>query len=137
MKFSTRSTYGLRAVIELAKNWGGESVSLSKISNKERISLGYLERIFSILKKKKIVVAEKGSGGGYKLATDPQKLNIFDIIEALEGRAGPFYCMSGTKKMNKVYCGKSCACGVTFVLDKIQKSVGSALKQIKLSDLLK
>ena len=61
MKFTKRSTYGLRAMARLAKYWDKGNVSLPKISEQENISEKYLEQIFSKLKRAKLVESEKGS----------------------------------------------------------------------------
>lgn len=132
MKFSTKTTYGLRAMINLAKNSGESAISLTKIAKEENISQGYLERIFSILKKAKLVKSEKGSAGGYKLFNNSKKINVLDIINALEGKNPAFYCVDND---NKVYCDVSCECAVSLVLAKVQSSVDSTLKKIRLSDL--
>lgn len=132
MKFSTKATYGLRAMIRLAKYKAGESVSLSSIAKAENISQKYLERLFSELKKANLVKAEKGVSGGYKLLKDPAEINVLDIINALEGNISPFHCNS---EEGKVYCNVGCNCGVTLVLNKIQSSVALTLKSIKLNEL--
>ena len=133
MKFSTRTTYGLRAMIHLARNWGGDCTSLSNIARKEKISLGYLERLFAKLKKAKLVKSEKGASGGYFLAKNPAQISVFHIIRVLEGKMTPFYCLS---EDGKVYCAAKCKCGVTAVLLKVQKAVNSTLKNMKLKDLV-
>jgi Rrf2 family protein len=133
MKFSTKSTYGLRAMINLAKNWQKGSVSLANIAKEEDISQGYLERLFSSLKKAKLVKSVKGAAGGYKLSGDPKNINVLDIINALEGKTPPFYCVDND---NKVYCSASCECAVSSVLSKVQNAVNSTLKDIKLRDLI-
>ncbi len=134
MIFSTRSTYGLRAMINLAKQQKSGSVSLSKISKEERISLKYLERLFANLKKAELVRAVKGAAGGYSLAKDAEKINIYDIIKALEGKLKAFHCTDSREK--KIYCNEHCNCEVAQVLYKVEKSVNSTLKDIKLSQLL-
>jgi len=133
MKFSTKSTYGLRAIIRLAENFGQNSLSLAKIAKEEDISLKYLERIFSGLKKAGLVRSEKGVAGGYVLVENPKKVNILKVVEALEGKNQPLHCFSGEKK---VYCNPQCSCKVNFVLDRIQSAVNSSLKNIFLSDLI-
>lgn len=133
MKFSTRSTYGLRAVIKLAKNWGIDSVSLANIAKEENISRGYLERIFVNLKKAKIVKSVKGASGGYKLTTAPADINLLDIINALEGKKPPFHCLNNEVK---VYCNSSCNCAVTSVLNRVEQAVNKTLINIKLSELV-
>jgi len=133
MKFSTRTTYGLRAMINLSNYWNKEKVSLSKIAKDEDISPKYLERLFSRLKKSGLVVAEKGATGGYALAMDPKDITIFDIVKSLEGKMSPFHCVD---ESGKIYCGKDCKCGATLVLVKVQKAINDTLKGIKLKDLI-
>ncbi|MBI4779229.1 Rrf2 family transcriptional regulator, partial [Candidatus Falkowbacteria bacterium] len=133
MIFSTRSTYGLRAMINLAKHKKFGSVSLAIIAEQENISLKYLERLFAALKKASLVKAEIGAGGGYKLAKSPKQINVYDIIIALEGKLKAFHC---TGEEEKVYCNNKCRCGVTGVLVKVEQAINSTLKDIKLSQLL-
>lgn len=132
MKFSTRSTYGLRAMIKLADNWGQGSLALSIIAREEKISLGYLEKLFAELKKAGLVLADKGARGGYKLARHPDKIIIYDIIKALEGSLSPFHCLDDK---GKIYCQAGCRCGATLVLKKIQEAVVRVLKEMRLGEL--
>ena len=133
MIFSTRSTYGLRAMINLAKQSRLGSVSLAVIAKEEKISLKYLERLFANLKKAGLVKSVKGASGGYLLVKSAKKINIYDIIKALEGKLSPFHCSS---KNEKIFCGSACHCEVTQVLVKVEQAINSALKDIKLSQLL-
>ena len=133
MIFSTRSTYGLRAMINLAKQQKQGSVALVHIAKDEKISLKYLERLFANLKKSGLVKAEIGAGGGYMLAKNANKINAYDIIKALEGELNLFHC---TGKNKKIYCNTTCKCEVTYVLTKIDQAIIQTLKSIKLSQLL-
>ena len=133
MKFSTRTTYGLRAMINLAQSHGQDSLALSKIAKNEGISLGYLERLFANLKKAKLVISEKGATGGYKLALAPNKIKVFNIVKTLEGKISPFHCLDDS---GKIYCDDKCQCGATLVLIKVQDAVNKTLKSISLKDLL-
>lgn len=120
-------------MINLAKNQDEESLSLGVIAKKENISLRYLEKIFSLLKKAKIIKAERGAAGGYKLIKKPEEINILEIITALEGKEPPFYCLEND---GKVYCGAGCGCNVKVVFNKVEEAVKKTLKGIKLSDLI-
>ena len=133
MKFSTRSTYGLRAMINLARHSSLDSLPLSTIASQENISLKYLERLFSALKKAKLVKAEKGASGGYKLAKKAKQINLYQIIKALEGKLNVFHCLD---EQGKIYCNQDCSCGATMVLVKVQQAIIKTLKNIKLSQLL-
>lgn len=133
MIFSTRSTYGLRAMINLAKRQKRGSVSLHAIAQEEKISLKYLERLFANLKKAGLVKAEIGAGGGYRLAKSPRLINVYVIIKVLEGQEKPFHCL---EKSRKVFCGPACRCGATLVMFKLQQAIAKTLTNIKLSQLL-
>jgi len=133
MKFSTRTTYGLRAMIKLAQSWRKDSLSLPTIAKEEGISLAYLERLFAKLKNDNLVVAEKGSAGGYKLLCSPNKITVFNIIKTLEGEITAFHCL---REDGKVYCDIKCNCRALIVLNKVQKAIDKTLKSIKLGDLI-
>lgn len=133
MIFSTRSTYGLRAMINLGRHEKSGSISLALIAKEEKISLKYLERLFSGLKKAGLVKSVKGASGGYTLAKQAKQITIYDIIKALEGEFNPFHCV-GNKE--KIYCNSQCKCEVTYVLSKVEEAINSSLKDIKLSQLL-
>jgi len=120
-------------MINLAKRRKQDSIALSQVAEDEKISLKYLERLFSSLKKAGLVKAEIGAGGGYKLAKSAKLINIYDIIKALEGELSPFHC-TGDKA--KVYCGSSCNCGVTQILLKVEQAIAKSMKKVKLSQLL-
>jgi len=85
MKISTKSRYGLRAMLDIAQNYSGKPVSLKDIAMREEISELYLEQIFSILKKMKLIKSVKGSSGGYLLTNHPSEISVKSVLEALEG----------------------------------------------------
>jgi Rrf2 family protein len=134
MKFSTKSTYGLRAIVRLAKEIDRQPVSLNTIAEEENISLGYLETIFSLLKKAKLVKAVKGAAGGYILLKKPDVLNAWQIIDALEGKNSLFHCL---EEKEKVFCSKKCACNANFALLAIESSLNQTLKNISLASLVR
>ena len=133
MKFSTRTTYGLRAMIRLAGHKNKKSLSLPNIAKAENISLGYLESMFSDLKKAKLVKAAKGVKGGYRLGRPANKIMVFDIVKVMEGNMSLFHCLA---EDGRVYCNVGCRCGVALVLAKVQGALKRTLKGIKLSDLV-
>jgi len=117
----------------LARNYQKGSVSASSIAKDEKISIKYLERIISILKRTGLIKAAKGSAGGYSLAKNPKQINILSIVRVLEGGMSPFYCIDDK---GKIYCSRKCRCGVTGVLAKVQTAINTTLEKIKLSDLI-
>lgn len=84
MKLSTRSTYGLLAMCVLALRYPQGPISVSSISEKERISLPYLEQILNRLKKEGLVSSVRGPKGGYQLVKPPEAITIGAIVKVLE-----------------------------------------------------
>ena len=134
MKFSKRTTYGLRAMARLTKYWGKKNISLSDISKQEEISKKYLEQIFIKLREANLVESEKGKQGGYVLAREPEDISIFEIIEALEGGVKPSGCVAGNGEFT---CEKSSKCGVVLLLSEVQNEVIKILKEKSLRDMAK
>jgi Rrf2 family protein len=132
MKFSTRTTYGLRALCHLAGLGPGEMVSLAAIAQQEGISLAYLERIFSRLKKTGIVLSAKGAQGGYCLSAPPSQIPVLDLVKALEGDLNLFHCIG---ESGQIDCAGQCHCGATKVLSAVQSAVRGSLAGLSLADL--
>lgn len=86
MKVSTKGRYGLRALADLASHAGEGAVSLVSVSERQGISLNYLEQVFALLRRAGIVRSVKGFRGGYMLSRDPKELTIGEILTVLEGR---------------------------------------------------
>ena len=85
MKLSAKGRYGLAAMTWLAQNYeAGTPVTIISISEKLGISKIYLEQVFSLLKRARLVHSLKGAQGGYELASPPQKITAYDILSAIE-----------------------------------------------------
>lgn len=85
MKISTKSRYGLRAMVDLAVYAGAEQLSLNTIAARQEVSINYLEQIFSSLRKAGLVKSVKGAQGGYILADHPDRITIGMVLRVLEG----------------------------------------------------
>ena len=83
MKFSTRTIYGLKAVLVLASRFGEGSLSVSQIAKKEGISVSYLEQILNSLKRRGFVKSVRGPQGGYVLAKKPSEISLKMLFVAL------------------------------------------------------
>ena len=84
MKFSTRDRYALRLMVELA-NRPNDLIPLKDISDKQRISLKYLEQIVTPLAKAGLVSSVRGGQGGYRLARPAGEITSGEILRAVEG----------------------------------------------------
>lgn len=92
LKLTTRSSYGVRAVFDLARNQGPSPVRLAVIAERQKIPPSYLEQIFVRLRKSGIVQAFRGPKGGFKLTRAPHEVRIGDVVRALEGELEPVLC---------------------------------------------
>lgn len=129
MKISTKSQYGLRAMIYLAKN-KDRICSLKEISKKEKISFDYLEKIFLKLEKAGLVRSKKGSLGGYYLAKNPEKIKIGKIISALEKNIFLVKCLDEI-------CPQQSKCLAKNFWKKLNDNINKTLNSITLANLLK
>ncbi len=133
MMFTTKTEYGLKAMIRLAKIKDGKPISLAQIAKADHISQSYLEQIFSKLKANDLVSSVKGSDGGYILSRPASQINVFEIVEALEGPLAVFYCMAGESE--KIGCSVK-GCLTRKVWDELQKNIIKTLRKFKLSNLI-
>lgn len=85
MKLSTKSRYGLRAMIDLAIHGQNGQVALHQIANRQELSIKYLEQDFASLRKAGLIRSVKGAQGGYVLARPAEQIRVGDIIRTLEG----------------------------------------------------
>ena len=89
MKLSTRSTYGMRALIELALSGGRGPVSAALIAKRQDLSVAYLEQLLHRLKKQGLITSLRGPKGGYVLAKDPARITMAEVVEVLDGVPRP------------------------------------------------
>src|SRR3989338_9299185 len=97
MKLSTRSTYGMRALVELALAGGRGPVSAALIAKRQDLSVAYLEQLLHRLKKRGLVSSIRGPRGGYVLAKDPRRVTMSDVVRILDGENGAANGLSNGK----------------------------------------
>lgn len=85
MKISTKGTYGLIAIVDLALHSNGDCIPLYSIAERQNISTSYLEQVFALLRKAGFVKSIKGPQGGYIIANPLSDITAGDILKALEG----------------------------------------------------
>ena len=87
MKLSTRSTYGLRALVELGLAGGRAPLSAAWIAGRQDLSVAYLEQLLHRLKKQGLVSSVRGPKGGYLLVKEPEQITVAEIVQVLDGAA--------------------------------------------------
>ncbi|WP_277668481.1 Rrf2 family transcriptional regulator [Caproiciproducens galactitolivorans] len=129
MKISTKGRYGLRAMIDLAVNSNGGCASLAGISERQDLSLNYLESIFSYLKRAGLVIGIAGAQGGYMLAKPADEITLYEIMTVLEGDMSVYDKFGPTTKIRS-FLNKN-------VWDVIDKNVNEVLTGTTMADVIK
>jgi len=131
MKISKKSQYGLRAMVYLANDDSGFS-SLRMISEKEKISFSYLEKILTKLEKNGLINSKKGVQGGYLLSRPTNEIKVGEIIRALEDKIVLVECID-----SKGHCSWENSCKTMGLWKKLQTSLEKTIDSITLYDLIK
>ena len=84
MRLTTKGRFAVTAMVDLAMRGGKAPVTLAAISERQKISLSYLEQLFGKLRRNNIVESVRGPGGGYYLARPGSKISIADIVVAVD-----------------------------------------------------
>ena len=84
MRLTTKGRYAVTAVLDLALHHDNGPVSLAAISERQGISLSYLEQLFAKLRRNNIVSSTRGPGGGYTLTNTVNDVSVSDIILAVD-----------------------------------------------------
>lgn len=92
MRLTTKGRFAVTAMLDLALNEAGRPVTLATISERQDISLSYLEQLFSRLRKNGLVKSVRGPGGGYRLALDPKTVSVSRIIRAVDEQIDTTQC---------------------------------------------
>lgn len=136
MKISTKSRYGLRALVDLAIHSTGDPVPLVHIANRQNLSVNYLEQVFSLLKKADIVKSAKGAQGGYILVKPVDEMTVGEIIRAIEGEILIVEEEVRKNETSLIYQSMQ-LCLQKEVWDKITQSVNAIMDQITLGEIIK
>jgi Rrf2 family cysteine metabolism transcriptional repressor len=130
MKLSTKGRYGVKAMVDLAINYGEQPVSIKNISQRQNISDYYREQLFSSLKKAKLIKSIRGAQGGYILNRAPEEITIQDVINVLEGPIEVSNCLEDSA-CNNIDC-----CATRLLWKKIKDSIDSVTSTITLKDIV-
>ncbi len=84
MRLTTKGRFAVTAMIDLALRSGNGPVALAAISQRQQISLSYLEQLFGKLRRQQLVESTRGPGGGYALAREAAQISVADIIVAVD-----------------------------------------------------
>ncbi len=131
MKLSTRSRYGTRMMLDLAKHFDEGPVQISDISKRENISVKYLEQLIIPLKKAGIIKSFRGPKGGHILTSPPDEITIGDIVRILEGGIDLIDCIE-----NPECCDRMDHCLMRGIWEEATKAMYEKLDSVTLSSII-
>lgn len=130
MRLTTKGRYAVTAVLDLALHQDKGPVSLAAISDRQHISLSYLEQLFAKLRRNNIVSSTRGPGGGYSLKSSVDEISVSDIILAVD------------EACNVVDCGEDDSCHGGYqclthdLWQELSKEIRTFLDGITLSEIM-
>jgi Rrf2 family protein len=135
MRLTTKSRYGTRLMLDLALNAQNKPVRLSEISNRQGISLKYLEKLISKLKKTGFVKSMRGPYGGYMLAKPMKDISVGDIVRVLEGSDAITDCTESDDVCGT--CTLAGECLTQYIWAETGKAMFEKLDSFKIDKLIK
>lgn len=130
MKLSTRGRYGMRAMMDLAMNFGNGAILLRDVARRQGISLKYLEQLVTPLRAAGLLRGVRGARGGYMLAKDPETITLSEILQALEGSLAPVSCIEENHP-----CVDMKSCATQELWNELHSAITHILENRSLKDL--
>lgn len=131
MKLSTRTRYGLRALVDLAlHSRNNVPVPVKEIARRQGLSEPYLEKLFATLRKAGLVRSIRGVAGGYLLGKPPEEMTMAEILKTLEGPIVLSDCVEGPG------CNKGESCPAGLLWNRLKKNIDALMSGTTLQDLL-
>lgn len=130
MKLTSKGRYAVTAVLDIALNADGGPVSLADISERQHISLSYLEQLFAKLRKDGLVKSVRGPGGGYQLELPSEQISVGMIIAAVNEN------IHVTKCLGRENCKNGVECLTHELWEDLSLRIESFLNEITLAELV-
>ena len=133
MKISTRTEYGIRVLVTLARiDEDTSCISLTEIARREKLPHAYLEQLVRDLRRAELVTATRGQSGGYRLSRPAADIHMTDVIRALEGPILEMPC-AGAEDLE--HCDRPQPCSVHEVFQRVYESLSVSLGATNLADV--
>lgn len=132
MKISSRTEYGIRVLVTLARNEGNGCLSLAEIARREKLPHAYLEQLVGDLRRADLVTATRGQAGGYSLARPASEIAMTDAVRALEGPLLEMPC-AGADDLE--HCNRPQPCSVHEVFQRVYEALSLSLGATNLAEV--
>lgn len=135
MRLTTKGRFAVTAMIDLAMRQHSGPVTLAAISQRQNISLSYLEQLFGKLRRHELVDSVRGPGGGYSLARLARNVTVADIIFAVDEPLDATSC-GGKRDCTSGKDGKSGKCMTHELWSTLNRKMVDYLDSVSLQDLV-
>lgn len=130
MKLTSKGRYAVTAVLDIALNADQGPVSLADISERQHISLSYLEQLFAKLRRDGLVKSVRGPGGGYRLGLPAAEISVGMIIAAVNEN------INVTRCLGKGNCQSGMECLTHSLWENLSERIENFLNKITLAELV-
>ena len=130
MRLTSKGRYAVTAMLDVAIHAHKNPVPLADISERQEISLSYLEQLFSRLRRHQLVTSVRGPGGGYRLARDARLISIGDVIQAVDESVDATRCQGQSN------CQQGERCLTHSLWTELSERISQFLGNISLADLM-
>lgn len=135
MKFSAQEEYGLRCLIQIARQGEGGSLTIPEISKLEGLTTTHAAKLLMILRKEGFITSARGQSGGYSLSAKPADIKVADVLNALGGKLyDAEFCGRHSGALD--ICTHAVDCSVRSLWQVIQQSVDSVLEHLTLASMM-
>ena len=131
MKLSTRSRYGTRLMLEMARHYRQGPLQLGDIAKRQEVSVKYLEQIIIPLKKARYIKSVRGRKGGHILTRPPEEITVGEIVALLENGNGLVECAA-----DATVCERADACPTRLLWKEAYEAMFDRLEAVTLADLV-
>ena len=128
---STKGRYALRLMIDIAAYSNGGVVSLKDVSNRQLISIKYLEQVVSLLTRSGLLISVRGNNGGYRLSKNAKDYTAGEILKAAEGTLAPVACL----QCETVNCDRAEVCSTIDFWKGFNNVINDYVNNISLEEL--
>ncbi|MCF6218315.1 MAG: Fe-S cluster assembly transcription factor [Gammaproteobacteria bacterium] len=130
MRLTTKGRYAVTAMLDLALHSDSGPITLSEISQRQGISLSYLEQLFARLRKNGLVLSTRGPGGGYRLSREAAEIAVVEVITAVDEYVDVMRCAG------KADCSGDGPCLTHELWEELSQKIHEFLASISLGDLV-
>lgn len=136
MRFSKKSEYALRALIELTEHYNRKLLQRHEIGARQNIPIEFLEQILLTLKNAGLLTSRRGVGGGYGLLKPPDTITLGQVIRILDGPLAPIGCVSKTAYQKCKDCpyADTKHCPIQHAMLGVRNAIADILDNYTLSD---